>query len=71
VTPDEEPRTPSAGDTFFFLAVWYLILTPVVMLFWNVGLEDSGIVDNDINWLTAFALALGLSLLANMFGRRR
>jgi hypothetical protein len=54
------------------MLVWYLILTPFIMLAWNIGLEDAGIVANEIGWLTAFGLAVCLTLIRGivMAGRR-
>ena len=61
------PKTPGVsaiiGAVIGALAVWYLCLTPFVMIGWNVGLEPAGIVPTQIDWLTAFGLATVISIL--------
>lgn len=71
-TSEEETRAPVFVVIIAAMIVWYLILTPAIMLFWNVGLENSGIVENEITWVTAFALAVGVTMIGNVLtGRRR
>jgi hypothetical protein len=36
------------------------VLTPLIMVGWNVGLENAGIVGNEITWTTALGLAVCL-----------
>lgn len=56
-----------------YFLVWYGVLTPAIMVAWNIGLENAGIVSNNIGWWTALGLAVVVSLLRLILaaGRRR
>lgn len=65
--PQAKPTVATGcGGVLGFLLIWYLFLTPFVMIGWNVGLEPAGIVSNQIDWLTAFGLATVISLIRGM-----
>ncbi len=53
------------------MLVWYAILTPLIMVGWNVGLEPAGIVPSDIGWVTALGLAVAFSLARTLLSSFR
>lgn len=52
------------------LLIGLFILSLIVVLAWNVGLYGAHIVDNKIDFWTAVGLAVLLTILRSIFGRR-
>lgn len=53
------------------ILVWFLLLTPGVMIAWNVGLHPSGLIDRDISWVTAFGLAMAITIFRSVVSALR
>lgn len=50
------------GSLIVYFLLWFAVLTPSLMIGWNTGLENAGIVSREISWTTAFGLAVLFTL---------
>ena len=66
-TPRPNPFAVMVVSTIFL----FLVLTPCVMVAWNVGLEPAGIVPNSIDWLTSLGLAMAVMILRGIVSAAR
>ena len=53
------------------IIAWVLIVPLSILVGWNVGLENAGIVDQGIGWPTAFGLSVCLGLARYMLSAAR
>jgi hypothetical protein len=53
------PPNPSALLVLMFWGwvLYLLVITPLIVLGWNLGLQPAGIVDESIGWMTGVGLA--------------
>lgn len=53
------------------LIAYFLLLTPLIMMAWNVGLHNSGLVPNEISWWTALGLTCAVLVVRGMLSALR
>lgn len=59
-------EVPGCAAVAAYFVMWFAILTPCIMIGWNVGLEGTGIVSNQITWANAFGLAILFTLARSL-----
>lgn len=62
----------AAAGCLLFIVLFLLsitITTALVFVGWNVGLENSGLVDNEIGWWTAMGIAFLVNIVRSIFSR--
>lgn len=57
MTPEKQQTSNTLSYIIGSYLAFLLVMTPIIAIGWNVGLQGAEIVDHSINWGTALGLA--------------
>lgn len=64
-------KPPGCLTLIVGLIFWFAFMTPAVMIAWNVGLQPSGLMHNQITWVTAFGLSMAITIFRGIVSALR